>query len=79
MTGSLSAGYFIDAVHNHSMRPGVILSNAVSPNGSLTGYDDDYGVYYPILLSCRPDAVLAGQKPFSPPRLRFPRKMRLTE
>ncbi len=42
------------------MRPRVILSNAVSPNGSLTGYDVDYGVYYPILLSYRPDAVLAG-------------------
>jgi 2,5-diamino-6-(ribosylamino)-4(3H)-pyrimidinone 5'-phosphate reductase len=42
------------------MRPRVILSNAVSPNGSLTGYDVDYGVYYPILLSHRPDAVLVG-------------------
>jgi len=42
------------------MRPRVILSNAVSPNGSLTGYDVDYGVYYPILLSYRPDAVLEG-------------------
>ena len=42
------------------MRPRVILSNAVSPNGSLTGYDVDYGVYYPILLSYRPDAVLLG-------------------
>lgn len=42
------------------MRPRVILSNAVSPNGSLTGYDVDYGVYYPILLSYQPDAVLTG-------------------
>ncbi|NYT20316.1 MAG: 5-amino-6-(5-phosphoribosylamino)uracil reductase [Methanomicrobiales archaeon] len=42
------------------MRPRVILSNAVSPNGSLTGYDVDYGVYYPVLLSYRPDAVLVG-------------------
>jgi 2,5-diamino-6-(ribosylamino)-4(3H)-pyrimidinone 5'-phosphate reductase len=56
----LSAGYFIHEGHNHSMRPRVILSNTVSPNGSLTGYDVDYGVYYPILLSYRPDAVLAG-------------------
>lgn len=42
------------------MRPRVILSNAVSPNGSLTGFDVDYAVYYPILLSYQPDAVLTG-------------------
>lgn len=42
------------------MRPRIILSNAISPNGSLTGYGVDYGVYYPLLLSYRPDAVLVG-------------------
>jgi 2,5-diamino-6-(ribosylamino)-4(3H)-pyrimidinone 5'-phosphate reductase len=38
----------------------VILSNAVSPNGSLTGFPVDYGVYYPLMLSYKPDAVLVG-------------------
>ena len=42
------------------MRPRVILSNAVSPNGSLTGFSVDYGVYYPLMLSYKPDAVLVG-------------------
>lgn len=42
------------------MRPCVILSNAISPNGSLTGYAVDYGVYYPHLLAYHPDAVLVG-------------------
>lgn len=42
------------------MIPRVILSNAVSPNGSLTGFPVDYGVYYPLLLSYKPDAVLVG-------------------
>ena len=42
------------------MRPHVIVSNAVSPNGSLTGYAVDYGVYYPHLLAYHPDAVLVG-------------------
>jgi 2,5-diamino-6-(ribosylamino)-4(3H)-pyrimidinone 5'-phosphate reductase len=42
------------------MRPCIILSNAISPNGSLTGYGVDYGVYYPLLLSYHPDAVLVG-------------------
>lgn len=42
------------------MRPRVILSNAVSPNGSLTGFPVDYGVYYPLMLSYKPDAVLVG-------------------
>lgn len=42
------------------MRPRVILSNAISLNGSLTGFAIDYGIYYPVLLSCNPDAVLVG-------------------
>lgn len=42
------------------MRPRLILSNAVSLNGSLTGYDVDYRVYYPLLLAYHPDAVLVG-------------------
>lgn len=42
------------------MRPRIILSNAISPNGSLTGYGVDYGVYYQLLLSYHPDAVLVG-------------------
>jgi len=37
-----------------------ILTNAVSPNGSLTGLPVDYGVYYPLVLSYKPDAVLTG-------------------
>jgi len=42
------------------MRPRVILANAISLNGSLTGYAVDYGVYSPHLLANHPDAVLVG-------------------
>jgi 2,5-diamino-6-(ribosylamino)-4(3H)-pyrimidinone 5'-phosphate reductase len=44
------------------MRPKVILSNAVSLNGSLTGFPVDLGTYYSRLLAWRPDAVLVGSQ-----------------
>ncbi len=40
--------------------PASSSQNAISPNGSLTGYAVDYGVYYPHLLAYHPDAVLVG-------------------
>jgi 2,5-diamino-6-(ribosylamino)-4(3H)-pyrimidinone 5'-phosphate reductase len=43
-------------------RPDVIQSNAMSLNGSLTGFPVDYAVYYPILLSYKPDMVLVGSQ-----------------
>jgi 2,5-diamino-6-(ribosylamino)-4(3H)-pyrimidinone 5'-phosphate reductase len=42
------------------MHPRVIMSNAISLNGGLTGFPVDLGVYYRILLGYRPDMVLVG-------------------
>lgn len=58
MNGALSLLYEDDSM----MRPQVILSNAMSLNGSLTGFSVDYAVYYPILLSYKPDMVLVGSQ-----------------
>jgi len=59
------------------MRPHVIVSNAVSPNGSLTGYAVDYGVYYPHLLAYHPDAVLVGADTILAAPVTIPPKNRL--
>ena len=56
------------------MRPRSILSNAVSPNGSLTGLPVDHGVYYPLVLSYKPDAVLVGADPVLAAPVEIPRE-----
>jgi 2,5-diamino-6-(ribosylamino)-4(3H)-pyrimidinone 5'-phosphate reductase len=58
MNGELSLSHEKDPMKC----PDVIQSNAMSLNGSLTGFPVDYAVYYPILLSYEPDMVLVGSQ-----------------
>ncbi|HUU74501.1 MAG TPA: RibD family protein [Methanoregulaceae archaeon] len=54
------------------MRPKVILSNAVSLNGSLTGFFVDFSVYYSTVLSHSPDAMLVGADTVLAARIEIP-------
>ncbi len=42
------------------MIPKVIIHNAISLDGSVTGFDPDVGTYYQIALSYNPDILLVG-------------------
>jgi len=42
------------------MIPRIIIHNAVSLDGSVTGFEPDIGVYYQIALSYKPDILLVG-------------------
>ena len=42
------------------MIPRVIIHNAISLDGSVTGFEPDIGIYYQIALSYKPDILLVG-------------------
>ncbi len=44
------------------MYPHVVLYNAVSVDGRITGFDIDLGVYYSIVATWKEDATLAGSE-----------------
>ncbi|MDD1676257.1 MAG: dihydrofolate reductase family protein [Methanomicrobiales archaeon] len=65
------------------MFPHVVMSNAISCNGSLTGFACDYGIYYPLLLEQEPDLVLVGSQTVAaahddiPPEEEYDRRKRV--
>lgn len=44
------------------MLPRVIIHNAVSLDGSTTGFSPDFGTHYGIVMDYRPDVLLVGSK-----------------
>jgi 2,5-diamino-6-(ribosylamino)-4(3H)-pyrimidinone 5'-phosphate reductase len=42
------------------MRPNVILHNALSLDGRITGFPVDLGLYYQVASSWKEDVTLAG-------------------